>query len=246
MNRRGRFSVVGSITDNIHAMISRLFRSFAFAAAFCPCFALSYASDTTAGTMTFSGSIDHTAVEPFGESPSTPVPLHLTAVDLITKVFGTVDVSLTKIQACQAAKHHLNMIPTEEETGVWLDASDGYAIEYYGMSPRTTAMASFSDGGLEEFGYFFVFPFKSDEKEWANVTQCAFCSSLLQELYDLGLIVGVPDTTDSLFEVFGSYKDSHLTVSLNEHDYDNGTGVYVVSLGVVPHAFSESDFIAAK
>lgn len=187
------------------------------------------------------------------EPASAPAPISVTAVDLITKVFGALAPSLSHEQACEEAANKLALVPELDETGLWLNPDSGYSVSYYGMTPEVYAVANFNENGASEYGYFFLFPYSGSDREWANSQQCVFCSSLLQEIYDLGLMVGIPDTTDSIFEAFGSYGTSQIAVSLNEQNAHNlvpeaspEDGVFVVALSITPNAFPAAAGLMAE
>lgn len=174
-----------------------------------------------------------------------PVPVQVTAMDLVTKVYGVLDPSLTCEQAADEAGRCLSICPEADETGLWLNADEGYVLDYYGMTPEVYAVANFDDNGATSFSYFFLFPYGHDQREWANSQQCAFCSAMLQEIYDSGLIVGVPDTTDCIFEALGSCGDNHITLSLNEKRENEDVGCFIFALNVIPSLYDTTEYILA-
>lgn len=190
-----------------------------------------------------------------------PVAVSVTARELFTKVFGVASHSLTSDELKREAIRVLNMVPAEDEGGLWLDSSDGYCVSYYGMTPRVSAVAMFDnpEGPVSNFCYFFLFPYAGATRERANFEQCAFCSSLLQEMDDIGMDMGCPESTDALFEASGNYGENLVNIRLIDQNTEAGTegsaatvadkagrgdaagGSYVVVVYVEPRAFTEAD-----
>lgn len=183
----------------------------------------------------------------FGTSAavSAALPLELTAIDLVSKVYGVLDTGLSEKEVIKEAAADYNLTPSADSEGLWLDSADGYVVSYYGMTPPVSTVAHFDEDGASDFTYFFLFPYPSGKRAMADRQQCQFCGYLLQEMSDLGLAVGVPDVTDSIFEVFGSYIDNHLNVRLSEMVNDDESGMFVVSLTVIPNSYYNSDNILA-
>lgn len=173
------------------------------------------------------------------------MPLELTAIDLVTKVFGVLDTSLSEKEAVKEAGRCYALTPSADSSGLWLDSADGYVVSYYGMTPLLSAVAHFDNNGASDFCYFFLFPYAPGERHTADMAQCAFCGYLLQEMNDIGLIVGVPDVTDSIFEAFGSYADNALNLRLVEEETDNDSGRFILMLNVTPRSFMPADEIIA-
>lgn len=177
----------------------------------------------------------------------TALPLELTAVDFITKVYGVLDTNLSEQKAMDEAKRSYNLTPAADSTGLWLDTADGYVVSYYGMTPYVSAVAHFDSDGASDYSYFFIFPYASGRRGAADYEQCAFSGSLLQEMQDVGLIVGVPDTTDSIFEAMGSYEGNHVNVRLVEEELPDNSGRFILMLAVTPGAYTISDeFVADR
>lgn len=177
---------------------------------------------------------------------SLPVlPLELTAVDLVTKVYGVFDTNLSEAETVEKAGSCYNLTPSADSTGLWLEPADGYVVSYYGMTPEIRAVAHYDENGASDYSYFVLFPYEAGRRGAADYEQCAFCGTLLQEMNDLGLIIGVPDAADSIFEAFGSMTGNHVTVRLIEQENPDDSGLFVLMLDVIPKAFTASDDILA-
>ncbi len=177
-------------------------------------------------------------------------PVIVTAADLVTKVYGALPLTCTKEETVANAGKQLNLVPEADENDLWLDSDAGYTVSYSGMTPHVSAVAQFDDDTLSNFGYFFIFPYNAGCREEANRDQCAFCSSLLQEMYDMGSIVGVPVdeedvTPDPLFSALGSYDGNHINVSLREQTQPDASGRFLLVLEVTPNAYNLYDAVMA-
>ena len=166
------------------------------------------------------------------------MPIQLTARDFITKVYGVISPQLSKDAASDQAFHILNVRPVEDEYGLWIETDDGYLINYYGMIPEVSARAAYGPtDALEEYGYFFLFPYSNGDRETANAEQSQFSGTLLQELLDMGLKMQVDDLSDALFEVNGDYDNDSIDVKLvEEHNTADNTGRFILILHVEPDA----------
>lgn len=178
-------------------------------------------------------------------------PLQLSAIDMVTKAFGILDPSMGQKEAVKTISDVLNVTPQQDESGWWMDASEGYSINYYGMSPQVCAVANLGDSAIVSYTYFFLFPYTEEVREDAVRDQTAFCGYLLQEMHDFGLLVGVPDSTDAIFEAVGSYEGSHIDVRLTDdpklsQTKQAGSGCFVVSIAVTPDVYNVNDFILAE
>lgn len=173
------------------------------------------------------------------------MPLELTAADLVTKVYGMLDTGLSRNEAIKEAGDRYRLTPSADSMGLWLDSADGYVVSYYGLTPPVSAVANYGSEGVTDFSYFFLFPYAAGERKNADSAQCIFCSCLLQEMNDMGLVVGVPDVTDSIFEVFGSCDDKWLNVRLVEQVQDDDSGLFVLMLNIVPDSYTGADGIMA-
>lgn len=177
-----------------------------------------------------------------------PKAVHMTAADMVGKVYGVVDPGRNYDEAMSMARERLRIMPSADPYGVWVENRDGYIIDYYGMSPETTAMARFDgEGVLEDFGYFFFFPYECGDRESANGCQCEFCRVLLQELHDIGAELDQAQAPDTLFNVVGRYDDKFVELQLVEQltDWQTGDGIFVLSVRVSPGAFTAADDLAA-
>lgn len=180
-------------------------------------------------------------------------PVKVTARDLVTKVFGVADHNLSSEELKAQTAKSLDITPVEDEGNLWLDPTDGYAVSYYGMVPQVSAVAIYDtkDGELSNFSYFFLFPYSAGSRENANYEQCAFCTSLLQEMEDLGMEMGTRSDSDALFQAVGNYGENLVNLRLVEQQGDDtyiidpdmasGNGKYVLVLDVEPDAYTESD-----
>lgn len=177
-----------------------------------------------------------------------PEAVIVTAADLVSKVYGVIDLPQSVKEATQDIEKHMNISPDADETGLWLDTDGGYRISYSGMTPEVAAVAQFEDGNLSRFGYFFFFPYQGACRDDANRAQCAFCSSLLQEMYDMGLVSGrADDNDDSLFEVIGDYEGNMFNMMLKEQTADGRDGGrFLVIISVTPGAFTAADDFVAQ
>ena len=79
------------------------------------------ASDTMAQTVDISA------------FPRHPVPVDLTAEDFITKVYGVLSPDRSRDELCDDCVKLLNLMPSEDQMGLWLDSADGYQLSYYGQ-----------------------------------------------------------------------------------------------------------------
>lgn len=187
-----------------------------------------------------------------------PTPVIVTAADLVTKVYGAIALPTVSDENAQdlsqkdrllKAGKALRLRPEEDETGIWLDSSSGYRVSYSGMTPEVSAVAQFDDNNLSSFGYFFIFPYVAGQRDEANSNQCAFCGSLLQEMYDMGSILGVPadedGADDPLFSALGSYEGNHINVSLREQRKPDASGRFLLVLEVTPDVYNLYDSVMA-
>ena len=189
------------------------------------------------------------ALSDYGESLRLPAPLELTARDFVTKVYGVLDSTLsTRSEICRASEG-MNLAPSADSLGLWLETGDGYSVSYYGMTPDVTAMAQFEG----DFGFFFLFPYQQGERENANARQSEFCGALLQEMSDIGLVMGLDPLADTLFDAVGSYGANFVEMSLIEETAGSSdtapatsAGRFIVTLTVRPNAYQPSDNLAAR
>lgn len=174
------------------------------------------------------------------------LPVEVTAEDLVTKIYGVIDPSLSKQECSDQAFSILRLRPQEDNAALWLETSDGYGISYYGMQPEVSAMARFGNETLSDFCFFFLFPYQEDSKEECTRHQADFCGSLLQEMHDIGITMGRDSLSDDLFEVSGSYRGNFVDVRLMEERTAENEGRYILILSVEPGGFLPVDDIYAE
>lgn len=175
------------------------------------------------------------------------IPVEVTAEDFITKVYGVLSPDRSKSELCEDCANVLNLMPAEDDMGLWLDSTDGYQLNYYGQRlPDVSAMATIDHDSVSNFGFFFLFPYKNINKEETNLRQSRFCGSLLQEMQDIGVIMGVNENADALFEASGDYNGNFVDVRLIDEMTGEDSGRYVLCLSVEPHSFNPADSFAAR
>ena len=161
--------------------------------------------------------------------------VNVDGADLIEKVYGVESYQNGKDRIISAAHKATALTPSEEDGTYWLESEDGYHLAYNGMAPKVSAMAKFDgEDNVEEFGYFFVFPYNSDTHATATGDQAAFCGSLLQEFNDMGLDMGVNEASADLFEVLADNDATSVNARLINDVADNGDGRYILFLVVNP------------
>lgn len=175
-----------------------------------------------------------------------PVPVTVSAVDMVTKPYGLLDAGLSQAQAISAIKKNWHITPQQEESGIWLDHDCGYAISYNGMTPSVCAVAAFDQYGAKSYSYFFMFPYTPENRPQAVADQSEFSGCLLQEMHDFGLLIGVPDSSDAIYEAVGSYAGHHIDIRLTDDPTVCDNGCFVVSLAVTPEVYNIHDFIVAE
>ncbi len=143
-------------------------------------------------------------------------PVSVSGLDLIQKVYGIVDSTTPESNCRQEVSERFATSPTVDEDAEWLSTEDGFTLDYEGMSPEVEAMARYDRGEVAGFGYIFYFPYQAAERHLANDSQCAFCSTLLQELADNGITLGSDTDTEALFNVKGMSENGTFTMTLNE------------------------------
>ncbi len=61
----------------------------------------------------------------------------------------------TKSELCEDCANVLNLMPAEDNMGLWLDSADGYQLNYYGQKiPDVSAMAVIDRDSVSNFGFF--------------------------------------------------------------------------------------------
>lgn len=171
-----------------------------------------------------------------------PEGVTVSASDLLTKVYGLIPVSLDETTMTGEASN-LGLMPVADEGGLWLDSSEGYRLAYAGIAPEVSARAEYADGVLAGFTYYFLFPYDCDRtRELANLDQCRFCGSLLQELNDMGADMGASvDDPSLLLDAAGSYADSQVEVQLLDEE-----NRFVLILAVTPYTTNPADLLLAS
>lgn len=166
--------------------------------------------------------------------------LRLTVRDLVTKVYGAIPANTDGKMLCDECQRCLSLTPAADGDALWLDAADGYALSYNGLSPEVCAMARFSNDTLTEYTYFFLFPYTSECKGDVNRNQAEFCGCLLQEMHDLGMNMGVnANAPEMLFDAFGGYEGNLVEVNLADEAGSDNSGRFIVTLMVEPSATAE-------
>lgn len=184
-------------------------------------------------------------------------PVIVTAADLVTKVYGVIEPVANMDETVNHTAKAINLIPEVDGTDLWLDSDKGYQVSYSGMTPEVSAVAQFDDNTLSSFGYFFIFPYAADGRDEANRCQCNFCTSLLQEMYDMGSIVGMPveetagsadnaSDSESLFNVLASYEGNNINLSLKELTQDDASGRFLLVVEVTPGLSNPYDSVMAQ
>lgn len=167
----------------------------------------------------------------------TAVPLKVTAIDLITKVYGLADPKMSLSETEAYAQQNLGTQPERDGNDLWMESEAGYAVSYYGMEPQVEAVAQYENNALDRFGFFFLFPYAAEARAAADRQQCEFCSTLLQELHDLGLPLFETEVKDATFEVAGDFAGNDFKVRLvEEPDQTAGGGRFIVVVQVDPQA----------
>lgn len=160
--------------------------------------------------------------------------IRLTAEDMVTKVYGLLDSGLRKEDCLEQARVAFNLFPKEDLGVYWLEGSDGYLVNYYGMMPEVSAMARFEDDAVSDYCFFFLFPYDDASRHQAVRNQAEFCGSLLQELFDLGMPMGANVATEDLFEATGDYQGSFVDVRLLDDATAADGSRYILMLSVEP------------
>lgn len=174
------------------------------------------------------------------------IPVNVTAADFVTKVYGIFSPDKSKDELCEDCETVLHLLPSEDNMGLWLDSADGFHLNYYGQTiPSMSAMATVEKDSVTNFGFFFLFPYTDINREEVNRQQALFCGSLLQEMQDIGAIMGVDTVADALFQACGDYNGNFVNVRLLDEPTGETEGRYVLYLSVEPHAFTEADNLAA-
>lgn len=143
-------------------------------------------------------------------------PVEVNASDIIGKIYCVADPDSGREECRRLSTERYGAEPGNEDGAEWISSDNGFAISYYGMQPEVDAMARYEGNEVAGFGYVFYFPYNSHCREAANHDQCEFCSTLLQELNDMAVTLDVNEAADALFEVFGEYAGSDISLTLRE------------------------------
>lgn len=174
-----------------------------------------------------------------------PLPLQLTATDMIENVYGFVDPLAGKEKCIDCVKTRLRLCPDQDNGAMWLDNDRGYSIDYSGMLPPVTAMARYGDSGAEEYAYFFLFPYASGQRRITMQDQTDFCGSMLQEMADMGLQMDLLTGGPDLFEAVGEHCGSLVDIRLLDEKHPEGSGRFILLLSIEPNAFTPADNLTA-
>lgn len=175
------------------------------------------------------------------------MPRIVNAVDIISRVYGAVNPASGREGCRRYAESMEPGVVGDENGNIWLDSADGYSLSYCGIAPEMSAMASFGeDDSVEEFCYFFLFPYSESTKPEATRQQAGFTGSLLQEMLDFGCDPGVNTESDDLMEVCGVHDGDLVNVRLiDDSGSTSGASRYILMVIVEPEAFSSADDVAA-
>lgn len=178
------------------------------------------------------------------------LPVSVTAEDMLNKLFGVVDPGVSKDECVSQSRRVLRLTPEEEDGVLWLESDGGYGLNYYGMFPAVSAMARYGDGNdggnVNDFGYFFLFPYSSASKQKVIGDQADFCGCLLQEMADMGLALDLYTATDDLFEAVCDYEGNFVNIRLLDDKYAAGAGRFILILSIEPGAFTAVDYLMAE
>lgn len=158
--------------------------------------------------------------------------------DLITKAYGMIPAVNSRQSTIELSEEMMNVTPTAEDNNLWLDSTDGYAINYNGMTPDVSALVRLENDSISDYGFFFLFPYSEVDKKYATADQVDFSKTMLQEFEDMGLDLGANPYTSDLFEVTGDYTDNFVAMRLID---DKEGERYILMLSVEPNAMSEID-----
>ena len=158
--------------------------------------------------------------------------------DLITKAYGMIPAVNSRQSTIELSEEMMNVTPTVEDNNLWLDSTDGYAINYNGMTPDVSALVRLENDSISDYGFFFLFPYSEVDKKYATADQVDFSKTMLQEFEDMGLDLGANPYTSDLFEVTGDYTDNFVAMRLID---DKEGERYILMLSVEPNAMSEID-----
>lgn len=167
-----------------------------------------------------------------------PARAEVDASDMMSKVYGIVPDKSCRRADCVALNAQ------EDEGYLWLDSADGYCLSYEGMTPDVSAAARIDDTDrVDEYCYFFLFPYSSAGKEEVVKQQAQFTGTLLQDMSDHCRRIGSDPNAPDIFAAAGEYGDNAVTVRLIDEAADGTTaadgsqaGRYILMLIVEPGA----------
>lgn len=170
-----------------------------------------------------------------------PKAIEVDARDMITKVFGVAGNATTRRDCMDATRNAISITPNDEDGNLWLDSDNGYRLSYSGMTPDVSAIARFNaTDSIDEFCYFFLFPYNTGNKPDINRAQSDFAGTLLQELNDITDDIGADSLTPNLFDVNGRYAGNMIDVRLVDDSRR-----YILMFIIQPSAYTSADDIAA-
>lgn len=143
-------------------------------------------------------------------------PLTLTALDFITKIYGMESPDSARDCILSRVVHSSGINPRQDQSEYRLGPDSGYSVNYYGQQPDVEAIAKFDGDSVEYYGFFFIFPYDAGKRYKAMVEQVLFCTTLLQEIYDIGMQTVAYTNTDGIFETQSSYQGKDITLKLIE------------------------------
>lgn len=166
--------------------------------------------------------------------------LHLTAPDMVTKIYGLVPYNEDIETTIKNLSSDLNIIPERDGQILWVEKRNGDIIDYYGLHPEVYGLALVDGRDLTEFTYFFQFPYIANEREAVNLDQSSFSGLLLQEMQDTGFDMGVNILSSDIFEAIGEYNGNLIDVRLLEDVNDtDGSGEFILCLTVDSNGYDE-------
>lgn len=198
-------------------------------------------SDLLAGAPATASATD--AANASAATSQASLPVSLTAIDMVSKVYGVADPDANKEECMRQTSDALRLVPQEDEGALWLEGAGGYLVDYYGMIPDVSAMVRFADdnSGASDFGFFFLFPYTDASKAESIRDQADFCGTLLQEMADKGLSLDLNTASSDLFEALGEHDGSLINVRLLDDNAGSGDGRFILILSVEPRSFSPAD-----
>ena len=163
------------------------------------------------------------------QSAKEHMPIRVSAADFLEKAYALADCQLDSTAIVRAVIELTRMAPVNDEYGNWLDSIDGFRVSYSDMAPEVSAVTRYDDlGKVEDFAFFFIFPYAPGERSWANERQADFSGALLQELRDMGVDAAASSGDPDYFTVAANHDGRPVDILLREDD-----GQYVLALHVI-------------